>query len=244
MEKDLSIKGIRTVIYITLIGLAILIFMMGIAFSLKMKNGEGIMENVMPLIVSLGFINYWYFKSEKFFVDPYEKYDLKDHIIKNGNKYKGNVVHIAEKFIVENNRKKLDSTVVIEFFKDGEKKHILLEHFPYMIRVFDVSERPVTEKNYLNLTQYTTKEGAISFERLGDELEESYFDGIIETNFEGILNCNVFEYRGRYIIDNIPGYELDKDGFNVKNDIVGYKIFSFKVLAVFCLLTKIYSYFM
>ena len=244
MDRELSAKEKRHVVYITLMGLAILFFVIGIAFSLKMRNGEGIMGNVIPLVVSLGFINYWYFKSEKFFVDPYESYNLKDHIIKNGIKYKGNVVHIAEKYIVEKNKQRLDSTVVIEFFKDGEKKHILLEHFPYMIRVFDVSERPVTEKNYLNLTQYTTKEGAISFEKLGDELEESHFSGIIETNFEGILNCNVFEYRGRYIIDNIPGYELDKDGFNVKNDTVGYAVFSIKVFVVFCLLAKIYSYFM
>ena len=101
MDRELSAKEKRHVVYITLMGLAILFFVIGIAFSLKMRNGEGIMGNVIPLVVSLGFINYWYFKSEKFFVDPYESYNLKDHIIKNGIKYKGNVVHIAEKYIVE-----------------------------------------------------------------------------------------------------------------------------------------------
>lgn len=243
MKNGVSVKDRRHVIYLTLMMLAILIFVMGIVINFKMAHGNvgRIIRDVITLVINLGVINYWYFKSEKFFADPYDdKYDLTDHIKKNGNKIKGSVVHIRENIYVENHKEKIDSTLVIEFNKDGQKQHILLEHFPYYIRVLDTFKESLTEDNYLELSQYN-KDGVISFNKMDEEAVESYFEGSIKRNFEGVLNCDIYEYRGRYLIGDIPGYEMKSINLNSKNDFKGYIIFTIKVFVAYCILAKIYA---
>lgn len=243
MNNTSPAKVKRHVIYITLMMFAVLVFVMFMAINFKISHGDvgRIIKDVISLIVTLGFINYWYFKSENFFADPYDdKYDLIDHIKKNGNKIKGSVVHIRENIYVENNKEIIDSTLVVEFNKDGQKQHILVEHFPYYIRVYDISKNLVTEEDYLELLQYK-KDGVISFDKMDEDAVESYFKGSIERNFEGILDCEIYEYRGRYIIDNIPGYKLKTENPNEKNDIIGFYIFTIKVFVIYCILGKIYT---
>lgn len=241
MNNTSPAKDKRHVIYITLMMFAVLVFVMFMAINFKISHGDvgRIVKDVISLIVTLGFINYWYFKSEKFFSDPYDtKYDLIDHIKKNGNKIKGSVVHISEKIYVKNNKEIIDSTLVVAFNKDGNKQHILLEHFPYYIRVFDISKNPVEEENFLKLSQYK-KDGVISFNKMDEEAVESRFEGSIERNFEGNLNCEIYEYRGRYIIDDVPGYKLKTENPNEKNDIKGFYAFTIKIFVLYCILAKI-----
>ena len=74
MNNTSPAKDKRHVIYITLMMFAVLVFVMFMAINFKISHGDvgRIVKDVISLIVTLGFINYWYFKSEKFFSDPYD----------------------------------------------------------------------------------------------------------------------------------------------------------------------------
>lgn len=144
-------------------------------------------------------------------------------IKENGTSYRGQVLHIEER--IKDDKKYRD--LLIEFFNGKENKLIVFKNFPYNIEAVNVTMflkymefinkkggdkfkkieeiKKVYEEKFIYHTQYYGN-GYISFEKTNLTNKICEYNAPKNKNYEGDLTCSVYEYEGKYVIDDFEGY--------------------------------------
>lgn len=190
-----------------ILGIILLIFVIGIFIIIEPVTAK---SKLIPMAMFFVIFSVYLIG---IFLNENRKNKNRLYIKENGNVYSGNVFRIDE-FLY---REKLTRRLVIEFFEGNEKKLILSEHFPYYIYLnkkdmydemefMDMEGEEYNKWYNENVFKQYYGHGYISFEKtkLTNEIYEYVKND--EKNYLGNIKCNVYEYEGKYVIDDIEGY--------------------------------------
>ena len=167
-------------------------------------------------------------------------------IKENGRVYSGKVLHVK----VTKGDKKTIRKLLVEFFDGTEKKLIVSEHFPYNIdtvgldliklitKTEDMEEyNRCYKENIIEHVQYFGN-GYISFEKTEETKFIYKYNESKNKNYEGDLNCKVYEYDGKYVVDDFEGYE--KEEIKKRNEIIK-RIFKFWLIMMIIIIVILYK---
>lgn len=241
MSKEIfeRINDRRLVFFYVLVGIAVLIFVIKQTTSLTFSKGFD-WGALVVLGAEMAFIFFWYLETDKYFtIQEDNEYDIKDHIKKAGLCHKGTIVHVSEKFDEENGLKKINRMAVIKFNND---RYIIYNMFPIDVETVDVSNDDLF-KDVLSQNQYE-KDGIISLEDFNQEGARQFnYEGSVYKNVKHEISCNVYEYKGRFLIDEIDDiYGFDANYKLYKENIRKYHLFSTYVFFVAIVVIKLSEY--
>jgi hypothetical protein len=238
-ERFDIINDRRLVFFYAYVGIAVLIFVIIQTTSLTMSK-EFDWNFLFMLGVEMAFIFFWYLETDKYFIIQEDnEYDVKDHIKKAGLCHKGKIVHVSEKFDEENGLKKFNRMAVINFNDD---RYIIYNMFPVDVETVEVSSEDLFE-NVLSQKQYE-KDGIITLEEFNQEGAIQFnYEGSVFRNVKHDISCNVYEYKGRFLIDEIDDmYGFDANYKSYKENVRKYHLFSTYVLIVALIVIKLSSF--
>ena len=182
--------------YISLIIIAILIVIGMVAMLLLLETGlEIIVLAAFSLILGWAF---WKLNTEN---------KNRVFVKKNGQVYDGRVLHVRVKKI----KNRVDRRLLVELFDGNERRLIVSEHFPYHID--RVSSKNVNEEEYnrcykeniIEHIQYYGN-GYIAFEETEQTKFLYRYKKSKNKNYNGDLTCRVYEFEGKYVVDDFEGY--------------------------------------
>ena len=118
---------------------------------------------------------------------------------------------------------KISRRLLVEFNDGNENRLIITPHFPYFINTnaptlmdlatkkFDIEEyKNSYEQNIIEHMQYMGK-GYISFENSDYNMKIEKCKHSRNKNFEGDIHCTVFEYNGKYVVDDFERVNINKE---------------------------------
>lgn len=143
-------------------------------------------------------------------------------IKENGNVYYGKVLHVKKVHKRSSKGHSRTYRYLLVGFNDGNVNRLILSrNFPYKIYtnepdLFDIMKntevvdeyRQSRSENVIDHVQYVGK-GYITFNPNEDKTRAVYFNESASKNYEGELTCKVFEYDGKYVVDDIEGYDMN-----------------------------------
>ena len=123
----------------------------------------------------------------------------------NGRVYDGTVLQMNA---IKTNKKDI-SNIVVEFCDIKGKRLIVVENFPHYIEESknnsEIDEYNGVYQDNIKHVQYLGN-GYISFEET-DQTENVYKYNISKNkNYKGNIRCKVYEYEGKYVVDDFEGY--------------------------------------
>ena len=207
-------KGIKS------IGLLIPILFMGFLIFVVLFSAEG--DIALKLYITLFFLIFEIVLVPKFY-NANKSNQNALFIKQNGIAYRGKVLHVkVDHHRTSKGKSKTIRHLLISFNNRYQNKLIVSGNFPYyidtnspdlvdmMTNKFNIEEyKHSYEENILNHLQFFGK-GYITFEENGEKQYAYYYNESANKNFDGEIICNVYEYDGKYVVDDFEGIDIKK----------------------------------
>lgn len=195
---------------------------------LRSGNLAGVFYISGLFLISAGF----FFSGVYIHIKEGEKYRQPAAIKSLGKSMPGVVVHIMKDDDISGIDNINASTNFVVCFRgdDGKEKYLITPVLPERFDSIPLKEDP-TGGRFVTIRQ-SIDNGCITLDgRCGNEIETGI---VTDRNYDGQISCTVYEYEGKYVVDDYNGVPTRKKDIDIASIIflVGFFVFCFFMLYI------------